>query len=483
MTDFSDHYARLEPLYSELGQLDRLYCVGNHDFTGWYNERGKRARVWCLGREYGGIRANLDRVMYATNTYVSQTWFMDAFTPYEWTDNGREWHGEKPTPEYSDIQAYAPFADIDLSDDVKHDRPDGDIPQERIERALAMYADAFADLAGDMSHVFGLDSVGGAYLFVAPSATRPIADRLDSHERGLFFGDMMDRLNDWLAGVNDDVIAEYPDLEGVFEADCVNNKNRLYKAPLSVHSSLDGVVTPVDPTNPDYSFTPACGVADRDVRDATEWAAGFTDDHTDAVEHIVSTLWPDYHTDADSWTDAVDARVDDLEAQEQQYTENDGTEIDADALPDDLETATDIEVLNATIEALDVRDVARQVADDYDTANRGGPTRFNPPWRQSESGQSCFVDRDKFVDLAEGHNGGGALKLVARADRDIGVNHCSDSVRGEDYWKAITKLRSLGYEIPRFKGDDGAHPDYLGLYDEPDSDADKRQQVIKALRQ
>jgi len=480
----AEHYDRFDELYSELGEIDDLHCGGNHDFVGWYNERGDRARMWSLAREYGGIKQRLDRTMYATHTYAPVSWFMDAFTGYEWGDNGRKWDGDTPTPDYSETHAYAPFADIDLADDVKQDRPDGEIPQSKIESALAQYAEAFADLAGDMGHVYALDSVGGAYMFIAPSATKPIADTLDASQRGLVFDDMMDKLNQWLADVDSDVLADHPELEGVFEADNVNNKNRLYKAPMSVHTSLDGVVTPVDPANPAYDYTPIESVTDAHVNDAVEWANGFTEDHTDAVESIVATLWPDHYAEAGDWQSAVEAVAEELKDAQEQHNETDGTEINTGEIPDDLETTDDIEVVNAVVEDIDVRDVAKQVADEYDTADRNGPKRFNPPWRGSSSGESCFVDRDKYVDLEEDHKGGGALKLVARADEDIDVTHSRQDVKGKDtYWKAINKLRGMGYEIPRFKGHDGRHADYLGLYDDAETDDEKQQQAAKALLQ
>jgi len=126
--------------------------------------------------------------------------------------------------------------------------------------------------------------------------------------------------------------------------------------------------------------------------------------------------------------------------------------------------------------------VAKKVADSYDTADRDGPTRFDPPWRTSNSGQSCFVDRDKYVDLAEGNHGGGALKLVARAERNIDVNHSRHSVDGkDDYWNAVNRLREMGFDIPYFEGSNGMHPDFLGLYEQSDDNDAKRRKAAKAL--
>jgi hypothetical protein len=483
----SDHYDRASAVYDTLGEAGGAYCPGNRDFYGWYNTRqvpgatDGEGRAWALAKEFPALREELDRVVYATVNYAPSEWYIDAWKPYENGENGREWaDGESPTPGYGDLTAYAPFADIDLTDDVKQRRPDGDIPRETVEDALSLYLDAFADLAGGMEHVYALDSVGGAYAFVAPTATAPIADAFDRADRAAIFEDMTDRLNEWLADVKADVLEAVPDSAGMFEPDLLNNKNRLYKAPMSIHSSLDGVVTPLDPKNPSYDYTPLEAVDADDVADAEAWAESFTSDHTDAVSAVVATLWPDYYADADGWRDAVSARIADLREEQKTNRERQDNALTPDEIPDEIDTTDEIEVVNAKIESIDVRDVAEKVADEWDTAPGREPPRFDPPWRASDSGTSCYADREKFVDLKEGKNGGGPLKLAARATGIL--THNSQQLRGNDYWRAVNELRKLGFEIPRFTGADGTHPDALELLDEPEDTDEQRRQAIRALR-
>jgi putative DNA primase/helicase len=476
----AEHYERVGDVYAELGRVEDSQCPGNHDFTGWYNERGGRARAFALSKEWPAIQQGIDRVLYSTLNYAPDSWFLNAWTPYEWAEDGREWDGETPTPGYDDLHAYAPFADIDLTDEMKQRRPDGDIPRETIERALSLYLEAFGELAGGMEHVYALDSVGGAYAFIAPTATAPIADEFDPSERGLIFEDMTDRLNEWLNGVKTDVNATVPDAVGVFEPDLLNNKNRPYKAPMSIHSSLDGVVTPVDPEKPSYEYTPLEAVDDEDIAAAEAWADAFTSDHRDAVSAVVSNLWPDYYDDAGSWQDALSARVADLTEEQEANRERNQQTLSADDLPDDIEETDDIEVVNAKLEAIDVRDVARDVADAWDTDPGRDPPRFDPPWRSSDSGTSCYADSEKYVDLKEGKNGGGALTLAARA---AGILTSSRrQLRGDGYWKAVNELRKLGYDIPYFTGSDGTHPDAMQLLDEPEDTDDARRQALRAMR-
>lgn len=84
---------------------------------------------------------------------------------------------------------------IDLVDDVKERRPDGDVPKEMVEEAISRYIDGFADLAGDRRHNYALDSVGGGYVMIAPTATTPITEILDRRDRAAFFEDLVERLN------------------------------------------------------------------------------------------------------------------------------------------------------------------------------------------------------------------------------------------------------------------------------------------------
>jgi len=483
----SEHYNRLGDLYETLGEIDGWHCPGNRDFYGWYRTRqgpgawDGQGRAWALGKEFAGIRQELERVVYATVNYAPSKWYMDSWQAFDYEENGRKWqNGEKPTPGYGDLRAYAPFADIDLTDEAKHKRPEGDAPRETVEEALSLYLEAFGELAGSMEHVYALDSVGGAYAFVAPTATAPIAEAFDRSARAIIFEDMTDRLNDWLEGVKDDVNAAVPDAVGTFEPDLLNNKNRLYKAPMSIHSSLDGVVTPVDAENPSYDYTAIEAVDGEAIEAAEEWADGFTSDHTDAVSAVVANLWPDYYDDADGWRDAVSARIDDLAKEREENQERNQRTITADDLPDDIDETDDIEVVNATIEAIDCKDVARDVADDWDTAPGRDPPRFDPPWRSSDSGTSCYADREKYVDLKEGKKGGGPLALVARASGILTSSR--DRLRGDDYWKAVNELRKLGYEIPYFTGSSGTHPDALQLFDEAEDTDDKRRKAVRALR-
>ncbi|MDB9235817.1 hypothetical protein [Halorubrum ezzemoulense] len=495
----TDHYQRLEnrDVYGALGAIDAdvvdadadLSALGNQDFTGWYRSRDAggswdgRGRPWALAREFGDLRDGLERVLYATINYAPAPWFMDAWDRYEWTDDGRTWErGSAPTPGYDAVHAYAPFADVDLADDVKEQRPAGDVPTDQLEEALRRYVDAFAELAGGREHVFALDSVGGAYLFVAPTSTAPIATAFDADDRAAIFDELTDRLNGWLEDVADRVTAA-TDLAGVFEPDLLNNKNRLYKAPLSVHSSLDGVVTPVDVDDPTYQFTPLEETSGELVDETRAWVDGFTADHRDAVDAIVATLWPEHYGDADDWRDALAAWLEDHREEEARNQDRERQRIPSDEIPDDLETTDDLEIINSKIEGIAVDDLIRKTigaaVEGEDTDDGDDGVRFDPPWRGSESGQSCFADSRKFYDPDAKYSGGGALEFIA-VERGI-VNRPGDKLTGDKYWRAVNALRGEGYHIPYFEGWNGRHADVLRLFTEPETDDDRKRQLARAL--
>ena len=495
------HYRRVEDhgVYAALGGIDAdvaggdadLSALGNQDFVGWYRSRDDadgwdgRGRPWALAREFGDLRAGLDRVVYATTNYAPVPWFMEAWDRFDWADGGRTWEtGSSPTPGYDTVHAYAPFADIDLADEIKHQRPAGEVPTDRIEDALRRYVDAFADLAGGREHVFALDSVGGAYLFVAPTATAPIAAEFAGEDRAVLFEELTDRLNDWLVTVADRV-TEAAGVAGVFEPDAVNHKNRLYKAPLSVHSSLDGVVAPIDVDAPSYAFTPLAAVGDDLVAETRAWADAFTADHREAVGSIVATLWPEHYDAAGDWRAALAAWLEDHreDGADAHGRDRDRREIPADEIPDDLETTDDLDVVTSAVEAVPVDDLIRRTVgaavEGVDTDHSSDGIRFDPPWRHSESGESCFADSEKFYDPDGAYAGGGPLAFIA-AERGI-IRRPGDELTGSDYWRAVNALREEGYAIPYFEGADGRHRDVLRVFTEPETDEDRKRQLARSL--
>lgn len=457
------HYSRegVADVYNQLGAVvgDGL-SIGNSDFVGWYKTRnvedGGEGRPWALSEEWSELRSDVDRVVYATVSYATRTWYSDGWKKYEWVGDGgnrsREWvDGNSPTPGYGDLAAYAPFADIDLADGVKTDRPTGDIPREPVEEALGRYIDAFADLAGGREHVFALDSVGGAYVFVAPTSTAPIVEEFSREKRKVIFSAMMDELNEWLGDVRDEITADIPATEGVFSPDKLNNKNRLFKAPLSVHSSLDGVVTPVDTKQPQYDYTPLTAVDDTLLADSEQWADEFTADHSGALCSIVATLWPAISDGTDTWQDALEVVADDELAGDGETSRNgDGSE-GGDGNAAGGGYTTEKQQLFQDLDDLNEEEVVQKFCDEWDVGNRD-PPRFDPGYRGSNSGTSCFVNGDgKIVDLDDDIKAFGVVTYTAREKKIVTED---GTPTGSDWWDAVEELRQAGFDIRRYTGGD-----------------------------
>ncbi len=484
--DIAAHYERVCGVYDALGNVGSLEPLGNHDFIGWYRTDANaptgfdaRGRPFALATEREEVLERTDRTVYATVNYQQRDWYMNAWRAFDYTESGKQWRDEEnPAPGYSEIGAYAPFADIDLADEIKQHRPQGGIPQESIERALSEYIDAFAELAGTRDAVFALDSVGGAYVLLSPTVTKPISDEFGKQGRGRIFEELTDRLNEWLATVGEEVSSTVPEVDGVFEPDTVNNKNRLYKTVMSVHTSLDGVVTPIDTDAPSYDYTPLLSVSDADVTDAEAWAESFTADHSECISEIVSSLWPDFYAEHGDWQTALLKWLAGARRREREREQaREQTNTPRGSLPSDAPTA-DYETVIAAADRLDVRQVAREFAAEWDTAPGRDPPRFDPSWRKSTTGESCFADREKYVDLKEESKGGGAITLAARARGYI--SHSKETPTGEEFRKSVAALRQAGFDVPLLESDNPTREE-LGLSEVSEDETERMQQLHAEL--
>lgn len=291
----SRYYQRVSRVLREFGRLDDAVCPGKVGKNSCYiydggsgpeNAKGM-GRPWALALDSDSMAEKVDweqrRTIYATTNYVCEKRFQDSWQPYypDFEGSVEFENGGNPQPDYSDIQAYTPFSDIDLDDSVKYDRPEGNIPTDTIEKGLDRWIGEFATLCGGRDAVFALDSVGGAYVLIAPSVTRPIGLYFAREERGELFEELSSRMDEWIEETEKRVHDAVDGLEGAFTPDPdVNHKNRSFKAPLSVHQEIRGVVTPIDVCNPTYRFTDYTDVSDGLVDDVAGMAESFAADYS-----------------------------------------------------------------------------------------------------------------------------------------------------------------------------------------------------------
>lgn len=486
-----DHYRRAKPVYEALATVSDYPTIGLNDFVGWYIKRDhddvegikagypQRGRVAHLDRDYDEIHGRLKRTLYAVTTYKTPTAFQ-RWEPcrYDESEGMTVWQDEPPTPGYADLRAVPAWGDIDLADDIKPQRGDLDAETRAlVERTLDAYIDEYATLYGTRDAVYALDSVGGAYLFGAPEATLPIADHfsddLDALER--VFDEFLDRSNAWLQEAEARVNERVDGAGEVIQPDWVNNKNRQYKPPLSVHADHDAVVTPIATDDVRYELRPFEAVDDTLIEQAVTWADDLTRvEHTDCVDSLVATLWPNLYEDHDGWQATLAAWIEaererEQERQRQREAALQRRQKRLEELDGTLEgrpiTPFKEDVYEA-VENVDITEIARHYASDaYDTDPNQPRPQFDPCWRHSESGQSCFVDEQAniFGD-SKVNAGGGPVKLMALA---TGILSDADTdLDGEDYWAAVDELRSAGYDIPVWVPEAGVDRVDGGTYDQ-----------------
>ena len=397
-------------------------------------------------------------------------------------------------PGRRETRAIAAWGDIDLTDDVKPRRPDlADDEIDTVETATEAYVEEYAELYGARDAVYALDSVGGLYIMGAPESTLPIISALrdDPDGRDRFVSEFIDRSNEYLEAAEERVNERVDGAAELIDPDWCNNKNRPCKAPLSIHAKHDAVVTPIDTDAPRYEFTPIEAVDDELVDDATEWARAFTaDDHAACVDSLIETLWPDEYDETGSWIKAIRLwleREREAERREREQIENavaeENDRVETHEIPDGARTITTaIEDVFRAVDDISIGPLIRKYCAEWEPTGR--PDHFDPGsslWKDSDSGETCFVNPSKniFVDIGKNGGKGGPAKLIALKE-DI-INYPSDTLGGARYWRAIDALRSKGYDIPEFVPEAGSTDGDGNVYEKTPYGALKRAAVAAGV--
>lgn len=495
MDEIREHYSRVEGVFRALARVgegdDAPVTNLNYDHYGWYETRdvddpdviddGYPQKKRCLipERDFQTAVENVDRSLFAVTSWKPEEEFEDWWACGRDESDTRIWkaaeEGEETDPaampNYEDLRGVAAWGDIDLTDDLKGDRLDlNELTQQVAEATLDAYIEEYAKLYGSRDAVYALDSIGGAYIFGAPAATLPIAEHFEGDEDALalVMEAFVNRSNEWLAEAQERVETRIEGADSVIDPDWVNNKNREFKAPLSLHGDHDAVVTPMDTDGVTYEATPYEAVDEDLIAEVEEWAANLTADteeHRECVEALVENLWPDYADEHDDWQAALDAWVRD-QYHEQALKEKRRRE----RRKRTEKRREELDKLDGSLKGADITPIKQDVYDavndipidslvqshcaEWEPTGRDG--HFNPGaglWRDSSSGTAAFVNTDKNIFIDSGvtdasgeHAKGGPAKFMALVENII--RDPSEDLTGEDWWKAVDKLRDANYDIP-----------------------------------
>lgn len=493
--DIRDHHRTIKDAVAPLGAVGKNSTLLVNDKRGWYTTKAntnpteeemgsfeKKRRARDFTQDYADVvEGALDRTLYSLTSYkrpeTFERWKAATFNKeekeYGYLDGD-------PSPDAGDIAAVSAWGDVDLADALKGQRPDlDDETYDVAERALDAYVSQFAELYGGRDAVYALDSVGGAYIFGAPEATLPIARHYEDDEdaRERVFEAFIERSNEFLQDAEERVNETVDGAADVVHPDWANNINRQYKIPLTLHGDHDAVVTPIDTDDITYREpTPVADVDDQLLDQAEAWCEEFTsEEFEDRVGVLVETLWSDEYDEHGDWQAALDAwvkaeREAEAEQRRQRKAARQRREERLAELDTDLEGTPITPFLQDVYDALDAISTADVVkhhaAAAWDTGvDSETKTEFNPSWRSSSSGSSCYVDHQNNTFGDPGDGGGGyAAKAMALGEGII--SDASDSLSGEQWGEAVDALREANYEVPVWTPEKGSARRDGGEYDQ-----------------
>ncbi len=486
---YTNHYKKYLAIYEELAEANggKTVWIPTDAHDGWYVSTpvdNENSEAWKQGYPMKSqpsilpddLSPEVERTAYTTISYAPD----EAYKPtyFKETEDGVEWlnNDSKRLPDYDELVAWALFVDIDIDKNYKQ-RPIPEEHKEIIEQRLDLWVKAFAAMAGGIDHVQVLDSGGGMYVFVPPTALSPVADRYDHEERGLIFNEIGKRMRT-VTGKLDDLICSEDDApQELFSADKVQNKNRQFKTLGAIHKDLDAVVHPRDPENISVTHKRMSDISDDDIEDAMEWAENFTSDtHRECVENVIEYLFQGKFTkrddvDLDSvngkdWKEILDTWVEEkIEALEAWKTAQEEREkISDERLRTEL--TQDRDVAQEAVRRVNNRKLKQYIikylgAENVYEKSGSEEMDFFPFWRagSTESGRSAFYDfyegQARFTDKADGTSRDIVYWVALEMTHDDKnypntklIESPGESLSGSDYRRAIQELRDRGEDIP-----------------------------------
>jgi hypothetical protein len=485
MNSYENHYSQYLDVYRELSVANegKTVWIPTDDHDGWYvnsSVQDEDSEAWERGYPRQSrpsilpddLSADVDRTAYTTISYAHDDAYNTAYyrqdgDSVEWMDNFSD-----RLPDYGDLTAWALFVDIDIDKDYKQ-RPLSDDHRDIISQRLNLWTKAFSEMANGMDHVQILDSGGGMYVFIPPTALSPIADKYDKEDLNIIFNHIGKRMRTIVGKLNELICAQDDAPKQLFAADKVQNKNRQFKTVGAIHKDLDAVVYPISPDNIKIEHKTMEDISDDEIQKAMKWAEKFTsDNHRKCVDSVIEYMFQGDFTqrddmeldyiDGEGWEEIIDnwleKKKESIRAWE--ISKEEREDISEQKLKTDI--TQDKDVARESVRRVNNQKLKQYIVEylgeDLVYEKNNEEMDFFPFWRgnSTESGRSAFYDfyegKARFTDKSDGTSRNivywVALEMNYDEDEPDIISSPSEDLSPSDYSKCIDELRDRGEDIP-----------------------------------
>jgi hypothetical protein len=485
MDGYESHYSKYIDVYEELAVANggKTVWIPTDDHDGWYvnsSVQDENSEAWQRGYPRKSrpsilpddLSPDVDRTSYTTISYAQDKSYETAY--YRKDGDSIEWMDgfSDRLPDYGDLVAWALFVDIDIDKDYKR-RP---LPKEHkdiVEQRLNLWSQAFSEMADGMNHVQILDSGGGMYVFIPPTALSPVADKYEEDDLNIVFNHIGKRMRKIVGKLNELICEQDEAPKQLFSADKVQNKNRQFKTVGAIHKDLDAVVYPILPNDIEINHKTRADISKQDIQRSMNWAKKFTsDEHRECVDSVIEYMFQGDFTqrddmdleyvEGDDWEQILDNWLEDKKESIRSWevSKEEREDISDEKLKTDI--TQDKEVARESVRRVNNQKLKQYIieylGEDLVYEKNNEEMDFFPFWRggSTESGRSAFYDfyegKARFTDKADGTSRNivywVALEMNYSDDYPDIISSPSEDLSPSDYSKCIDELRDRGENIP-----------------------------------
>jgi hypothetical protein len=261
--DIKGHYndSRTYKIISKFTDYNGFHKAGVYDDEGWYQYSEDKKRLLDLNEytDYVLISFKIKRRLLSTLNYFKP----DIFK--EWIDKGANSPGG-----FEDTIYYMLSVDIDLTDNYTVDDEKAKEALETAAKWIYQKLDVMSN--GKLMAVF---SGNGVYIHLHPGLAH-LPDTYGARERADIYDTLTKAFNLHLQKLELEMFEDNPWIHGLVKVDAINNRKRLFKAPLSLHKKLPYVVYPINPDNFIIPFK-TLPLSDKDFNESERLITDFMD--------------------------------------------------------------------------------------------------------------------------------------------------------------------------------------------------------------